>query len=136
MEVDAMRRLLLIVVSAALSCVALGQQGMVLGGVISWDQERVEQAKGVDFALVAYDHRSGRERDLIGFHDAVNGFYPVVPQGTWLEAIVDPTGFGRLAGGDYDPIGNLDLKSKEWLPCDPYRQGGGAGRGEHNDKPG
>lgn len=102
----------------------LAQQGMVLGGVISWDQDRIEQARGVDFALIAYDSRSGSEDDLIGFHDAINGFYPVVPRGTWLEAIVDPTGFGRVEGADYDPIGNLDLKSKDWLPCSPYRHGG------------
>src|SRR3990167_3807770 len=113
---------------------AQAQQGMVLGGMISWDQDRVEQAKGVDFALVAYDRRSGRESDLIGFHDAVNGFYPVVPQGTWLEAILDPTGFGRLEGVDYDTAGNLDLKSKEWLPCDPYRQGGYAAMIDTSDK--
>lgn len=103
---------------------AQAQQGMVLGGVISWDQDRVEQAKGVDFGLIAYDSRDGSESDLIGFHDAVNGFYPVVPQGTWLEAIIDPTGFGRLEGVDYDTVGNLELNSRDWTPCRARRQGG------------
>lgn len=119
-----LKKVLILGFLLAVTSPTFAQQGMVLGGMISWDQDRVEQAKGVDFAMVAYDRRSGRERDLIGFHDAVNGFYPVVPQGTWLEAIVDPTGFGRLEGVDYDPKGNLDLKSKEWVPCEPYRQGG------------
>lgn len=103
---------------------AQAQQSMVLGGVISWDETRIEQAKGVDFGLIAYDNRSGSESDLIGFHDAVNGFYPVVPQGTWLEAIIDPTGFGRLEGVDYDTVGNLELNSRDWTPCRARRQGG------------
>ncbi|MDP2652278.1 MAG: hypothetical protein Q8O94_04020 [bacterium] len=118
------RCIITLIIGAALTCAALGQQSMVLGGVISWDETRIEQAKGVDFGLIAYDSRNGSEADLIGFHDAVNGFYPVVPQCTWLEAIIDPTGFGRLEGVDYDTIGNLELNSRNWTPCRARRQGG------------
>lgn len=121
-----MKRLTTIIVVFLLAFASLtqAQQGMVLGGVLSFDQDRVEQAKGVDFALIAYGNTTGRDADLIGFHDAVNGFYPVVPQGTWLKAIVDPTGFSRMEGVDYDPYGNLDLKSKDWFPCEGTNSGG------------
>lgn len=116
--------LILVVIAALTALAPKAMAQTVLGGMVSWDQERVEQAKGVDFSLTAYDLATATEADLIGFHDAVNGLYPVVPQGTWLMPVVDPTGFGKLEGVDYDPVGNLQPNSREWVPCDPYRFGG------------
>lgn len=97
---------------------AHAQQGISIGAMLQVDNDRLEVATGVSFAMAAYTQQPPVEgldsSDLIGLFTSSIGQYPVIYRGLWLKLIVYPGGFKNLQGVDFDDSGHLARDAKGW----------------------